>query len=307
MKVVKVGTRSSQLAVIQTQQVVEQLRKKRPEITFELILFETAGDQRLDVPLAQLASGIFLNELEEALINEQIDFAVHSLKDMPIEGPRELCIAAFPQRENPADALLTRTNQCLSELPAGAVIGTSSMRRSAQVKQLRPDLQTEIIRGPIDRRIQQLKEGKYDGIILAMAGLNRLGIGLDLVSEELPITNFTPAMGQGALAIQCRREDKAILEIVQEIHDKDTERAVAVERGFQAKFAEGDRLPLAALATSQGGNIQATASLLSLDGQVTYQATASGQSEEHVSQALADQLTAQPGVIALLKQLEQQQ
>lgn len=255
MRTFIVGTRKSKLALIQTKWVVDQLRKAGISNPIQIKEIDTIGDQNVHVALPKLGGGVFLEELEQELLNETIDFAVHSLKDIPSTLPAGIRIASFPEREDHRDAFLQTKGVTLEKLPPGAVIGTSSLRRTAQLLRVRPDVEPRWIRGPIDARIQQMVDGDYDAIVLAMAGLKRLSIGQDYIAEILPTETFLPAMGQGALAIECRDTDAEVIGILGKVNSQQTEEAVQTERIFAQYFHEGDRAPVGAYAYVENGVI----------------------------------------------------
>src|SRR5690625_3141011 len=231
MRELVVGTRGSKLALVETHWVVQQLEQAGIPNPIRVKEIKTKGDKKLYVSLPELGGGgAFLAEIEHELLEGEIDFVDHRLKDIPVQLLEGLTITSIPEREHAGDVLLNKTKQTLAELPEGAVIGTSSLRRVAQLLRVRPDLQTNWIRGPIDSRIEQMKEGKFDAIILAKAGFNRLNIGQDFIAEQLPVETFVPAMGQGALAIECRANDVDSRYILSKINDDVTEKAVMAER-----------------------------------------------------------------------------
>lgn len=242
-KIVRVGTRKSPLALSQTKMVITELEAKLPEIRFELMELGTKGDRDKKTALNQFGQqGIFTDEIGQAIIAGQIDFAVHSLKDMPAELGQGLILASHPKRENPFDSLIMREATKIEELPVGGVIGTSSLRREIELLRLRPDLTPVSIRGNIDQRLKQLAEGHFDGIILANAGLNRLGwknqegFSVQSFTKE----SFIPSVGQGILALECREDDLPLQRLLSRIADEDTMRCAAAERAFLAGMAEGD-------------------------------------------------------------------
>lgn len=288
-----VGTRKSKLALIQTNWVIEQLREAGVEHPIRIKEINTMGDQRLNVSLPQLGGGgVFLEEIERELIDQKIDFAVHSLKDIPAELPAGLTIASIPEREDHRDALLHKDGLGLMKLPVGAVVGTSSVRRVAQLKKQRPDLKTKWIRGPIDSRIDQMLEGNYDAIVLAMAGLNRLAIGQDLITEQLDAETFLPAMGQGALAIECRESDLEVIGILGKINDDNTMKAALSERKFSNHFEEGEQAPIGAYAYVEGDVVHLHGMVMNTTGATTIEHKASGTEIDAVAREVAEALIA---------------
>jgi hydroxymethylbilane synthase len=247
MKTIRVGTRQSQLALTQTEWVCEQIRKLDPNIRIETVKIVTKGDRILDVALSKVGGkGLFIKELEQALLDKTVDFAVHSMKDMPAEMPDGLMIAAVPKREDVRDVVITKHHRKFSELPDRAVVGTSSLRRSIQLQQYRPDLTIVPLRGNIDTRLRKLNEAQdppLDAIVLAAAGLERMGWA-DRISERLPVDICIPAVGQGALAIQCRSEDTELRELLGRLNDSPTARAVMAERTFLARLNGGCQIPI---------------------------------------------------------------
>ncbi|NPB05562.1 MAG: hydroxymethylbilane synthase, partial [Aquificae bacterium] len=213
-KKLRVGTRRSKLALWQTNFVVHLLRLFDPSLEVEVVPITTKGDKILDSPLSKIGDkGLFTKEIEEKLLRKEIDFAVHSLKDLPTTLPEGLTIAAYTMRDFPFDALVSREGKTLKELPEGAVVGTSSLRRRAQLKRLRPDLVVKDVRGNVDTRLRKLDEGLYDALILAQSSLERLGWG-DRITEVLDY--FIPAVGQGIIAVEAREEDKELLQLLRE-------------------------------------------------------------------------------------------
>lgn len=246
------ATRPSALARAQTAWVLAALRRIRPDVESEEVVISTRGDRSPDQPLPSLGAlsggkGVFTAELEAALLAGRVHAAVHSLKDLPIELAPDLAIGCIPVRADPRDVFVSPAGARLSELPVGARIGTSSMRRAVQLARLRPDLQIVPIRGNVDTRIQKAHRGEVDGVILAAAGLQRLGLE-QAITEWLPVEVMLPAPGQGALAIQCRAGDDFTLEILSAIEDPSARRSTAAERAFLAGLGAGCSLPVAALA-----------------------------------------------------------
>lgn len=294
MREIIIGSRKSKLALIQTNWVIDQLRKSSVQNVFTIKEISTKGDKNLNVSLPALGGGgVFLEELEHQLLQGDIDIAVHSLKDIPVKLPEGLIIASIPQREDHRDAYISKANTPFNELPQGAIIGTSSLRRAAQLLAQRPDIQTQWIRGPIDSRLKQLAEGPYDAIILAVAGIKRLGIGENVITEYLPENTYVPAVGQGALAIEARENDYEVLELLGLIHDKKTAKAVITERLFLNEFKDGDQAPIGGYAEVTSQNINLRGSVISLDGKIVLQATATGDKPELVAKEVADILIEQ--------------
>jgi len=266
-----IASRGSQLALWQARWVAAQLTAAGHPCRIEII--KTTGDKITDVPLAKVGSkGLFTKEIEEALLDGRADVAVHSLKDLPTELPEGLVLAAVPEREDPRDAVVGRK---LAELPLGARVGTSSLRRAAQLRQLRPDLQVESVRGNLDTRLRKLDEGQYDAILLAAAGLKRLGWG-DRIAEILAPEQMCPAVGQGALAIETR----AGFEKVALLDHADTHTAVVAERGVLAALGGGCQVPIGAYATVSGGRVRVLAIVAAPDGTQVIRAEAEGPAAE---------------------------
>lgn len=301
MRDIVVGSRNSKLALIQTKWVIEALREKGVKESFSIKEIMTKGDKNLHVSLTKLGQGgVFLQEIETQLLHGEIDFAVHSLKDVPVTVPKGLTIASIPKREDHRDAYIAKHHIPFEKLPSGAVIGTSSIRRQAQILAKRPDLEARWIRGPIDQRIKQLEEGSFDAIILAVAGLKRLGIDLKHITEYLPENDFMPAMGQGALAIECREDDEQTMELLSLIHDVDTANSVYAERLFLEAFAEGDQAPLAAYANVKDGKVHLRGRLFSLNGKTMLEHEAIGTNPDEVAKDVATALK-QQGADALIQ------
>ncbi|QZT36072.1 hydroxymethylbilane synthase [Halosquirtibacter xylanolyticus] len=258
-RVIRVATRPSLLAKTQTEQTVELLKAKNPDIEFQIKTFSTKGDRVLDRSLTQFGTtGLFVKELEMAMLEGEADIAVHSLKDVPSINPPEFILAAYAPRENSCDVLITRLGESLSELKENFILGTGSPRRRVQIAQIRPDVTFKEIRGNIDTRIQKLKNGEYDAILLAAAGMNRLNIPFES-KDTLDLDIMTPAIGQGAIAIECLKDDHETIKIVSSINDHDTEKAVLAERAFMAEIEGGCKFPLAAHAICKNDQITMTA------------------------------------------------
>ncbi len=263
--ILRVGTRASRLALAQTGQVAERLRQAGHDVVIETI--STSGDTRGDQPVAVLGNdGVFVRELERALLDGRIDVAVHSLKDMPTAPVEGLVIACVPARATPFDAIVSLAHQSLAALPPGAVVGTSSIRRVMQLAALRPDLVVKPIRGNVDTRLGKLDAGDYDALVLAAAGLERIGLG-ERVTALLEPPAFWPAVGQGALGLQVRANDGPSRDAVGVLDDPDTHVSVLAERMCLAQLAGGCLVPVAGFASIEGGNLRLGAQVLELHEQ----------------------------------------
>ncbi|WP_067926527.1 hydroxymethylbilane synthase [Alicyclobacillus shizuokensis] len=252
MPTIRVASRRSQLAMTQTRWVMEQLRAAHPDINFEIVPVVTKGDRVQGVSLSQIGGkGLFVSEIEQTLLDGRADFAVHSLKDVPAELAPGLTLAAMPRREDPSDAWISRTGVGLHELPAGSRVGTSSLRRAAQLQELRPDLLIEPLRGNIDTRLRRLREGDVDAIVLAAAGLVRMRWEAE-ITLRLPPNTFIPAVGQGVLAVECREDDSPLLSLLRLIADAQTEAAATAERAFLARLGGSCQVPIGAFACPNG-------------------------------------------------------
>jgi hydroxymethylbilane synthase len=260
------ATRPSALARRKTQRVIQLLQAAHPGLACHEDVITTAGDRVLDRPLPEIGSkGLFTRELEDALQSGKVQAAVHSLKDLPVEETPGIVIAAIPERESAYDVLVSRDARTLSTLPEGARVGTGSLRRTAQLLARRPDLTIWPLRGNVDTRLRKVLGGEYDAILLAQAGLTRLGLQKH-ISEVFPLDVMLPAPGQGALAVQCRAEDIDTLALLAAIHDPLTAAGVAAERAFLSGLGGGCSLPIAAFAEKNNGTIILTGAVLSTDG-----------------------------------------
>jgi hydroxymethylbilane synthase len=266
-KCVRVGTRESQLARLQTDIVIAALSGKFPELKFEVVPITTGGDKVLDRPIAELGGrGVFVKELEDALYADRVDFVVHSLKDLPTELPKDLILACVLDREDPRDVLVSNNDTLLKKLPEGTRVATSSRRRTAQIKALRTDLEFCDIRGNIPTRLRKQEEGQCDAMILAAAGLLRLGLA-SRITEYLDMAISTPAVGQGALAVECREGDTAVLDFLRIIEDKQVRAEITAERAFLDKLGGGCSVPVGALGqTLRDGRLRLTGCVAALDG-----------------------------------------
>jgi len=264
--ILRIGTRGSQLALRQSEWVKEQMEAEHPGLRVDLVRIKTTGDKILDAPLSQVGGkGLFVKEIEDALLEEKVDLAVHSMKDVPAELPVGLFLAAFPQREDPADALISAKGQSLDQLPRQARIGTSSLRRGAQLLHIRPDLRLVPLRGNVDTRLRKLESGDLDAIILAAAGLKRLGL-FGRITQIIPSHQILPAVGQGALGLEARRDDAQTLTLLQFLNHESTEVAVSAERAFLKELEGGCQVPIAGFASLNGTNLHLRGMVASLDG-----------------------------------------
>ncbi len=293
-----IGTRSSKLALWQADYVMDCLQKKYPELHVEKKLMTTKGDKILDAPLAKIGGkGLFTKELEQDMLEGGIDIAVHSLKDMPTEVPDGLIITAITKRYDPGDAFVSNKVKSLAELPQGAVVGTSSLRRKAQLLHARPDLVVKDLRGNVNTRLRKLDAGEYDAAILAVAGLRRLGFG-GRITEVLPKSMILPAVGQGALAIEAREDDAETRELVAFLNDEATVACAKAERAFLARVEGGCQVPVGVYATPEDSGLHVEAVIASLDGKRLYRDHVSGQVKdaEPLGTELADKLLDMGGI-----------
>ncbi|MGH1392929.1 MAG: hydroxymethylbilane synthase [Trichormus sp.] len=278
-RTIRIGSRKSQLALVQTYWVREQLQKSYPDITFEVHTMSTQGDNILDVALAKIGDkGLFTKELELGMINQEIDFAVHSLKDLPTNLPEGLALAAITERENPADALVVYEkfkDKQIDTLPPGAVVGTSSLRRLAQLRNKFPHLTFKDVRGNLNTRLAKLDAGEYDALILAAAGLQRLGMG-DRVHQILPKEVSLHAVGQGALGIECRGDDTELISLLKVIEHPETRDRCLAERSFLRSLEGGCQVPIGVNTEIDGENLTLTGVVASIDGQNLVKDTVSG-------------------------------
>lgn len=288
MRKLVVGSRKSNLALTQTNWVINQLKQAGVENDFEVKKIVTKGDRILDVTLSKVGGkGLFIKEIEEAMYNKEIDLAVHSMKDMPSAMPEGLIITTIPAREDHRDAFLSKGNIRLKDLPKGAIVGTSSLRRAAQIQAVRPDVTIKWIRGNIETRIRKLKEEDYDAIVLAVSGLKRVGLSETLITEYLEPDVCVPAVGQGALAIECRSDDDELKKLLATIHDEDTARTVTAERTFLHLLEGGCQVPIGGYAYLQGESIVLTAFVGTPDGKTVLKEVVQGSDPEAVGRKAA--------------------
>ena len=290
---ITIGMRASKLALWQAEFVAGELQKHHPSVTVVLKKMTTKGDKILDAPLAKIGGkGLFTKELEQAMLAGDIDIAVHSLKDMPTEIPAGLIIGAITARLDPGDAFVSNRYAAIEELPAGARVGTSSLRRRAQLLAVRPDLVLLDLRGNVNTRLEKLDAGEFDAVVLAAAGLRRLGLG-DLIRSVLPRAMMLPAVGQGALAIECRADDAEIRAAIDFLCDADMTAAAAAERAFLRRVEGGCQIPVGVYAEiGDGEMLYVDAMIASVDGMRVCRSRASGRPAQaaQIGVALAEEL-----------------
>lgn len=294
---VVLGTRGSRLAVQQSEWVQGQLQALAPHVKVTLRKIHTSGDKILDVPLAQIGGkGLFVKEIEEALLRGEIDLAVHSMKDVPTELPEELAILCVPQREDPRDALISRDGRSFMDLPRSARIGTSSLRRQSQLLHARPDIKISMLRGNLDTRLKKLREGQFDAIVLAAAGLRRLDWAHE-ITEYLESDICLPAIGQGALGIEGRKDDRFIHSLLSGLDHAPSKTAVLAERALLHRLQGGCQVPIAAYATVAGTKVSLEGLVSSVDGKELLRETAEGTIEdpESIGIQLAERLLTRGG------------
>ncbi len=269
-----VGTRDSILARLQTDLALKAISKRFPEIEFEIIAVKTSGDKILNKPLAELGGrGVFVKELEESLLERSVDFVVHSLKDLPTAMPEGLILAATIDRADPRDVLVSKNGQTFATLPSGSKVATSSRRRAAQLNAIRTDLQFTDIRGNIQTRMRKLDEGQCDAMVLAAAGLIRLGLE-NRISQFFEFDQSTPAVGQGAMGIECREDNERVLQILREINEADVWSCTTAERAFLNKLGGGCSVPVGAIASVvAAGQIELKVCVAALDGKQVFKSS----------------------------------
>lgn len=296
-----IGTRGSQLALAQTNQIIEALKKVKRQYRYENVVIRTQGDRMHDLgSTAVEGKSLFTKEIEEALAEGRIDIAVHSMKDLTTELPAGLVIAAVPERANPRDVLISRNNTKFEKLPGGAQVGTSSSRRRAQLLAARGDLEIVEMHGNVDTRLHKLAKGEYDAIVLAAAGIIRLGLEKH-ATEFLSTDLMLPAVGQGALAVQCRDEDTETKDLLSNIDHKETRRAVAAERAFARRLGADCRTPIAAYAQAESGELAIDGMVASQNGRLTVRSriVSKDPDPEKVGVELADALLNKGAAIIL--------
>lgn len=278
----RIGTRGSALALAQAREVCQRLMDAHQlaETQLETVVIRTSGDRIQDRPLSEAGGkGLFTKEIEEALLSRAIDLAVHSMKDMPTQLPAGLIVAAYLPREDPRDAFVSLTWSALAELPNGAIVGTSSLRRAAQVRRLRPDLKVVAFRGNVDTRLRKLEEGVADATLLACAGLKRLGLG-GRITSPVPIDMMLPAVAQGAIGVEARAGDETVNKLVAPLNHEPTAICIAAERAFLGRLDGSCRTPIAGLATLQSGRLTLRGQILTPDGSQSHETSREGLPQE---------------------------
>ena len=302
MKILKIATRQSPLALWQAEHIRARLEAMHADLKVELVTFVTQGDKILDTPLAKIGGkGLFVKELEEALLDGRADLAVHSMKDVPMALPEGLTLAVICEREDPLDAFVSNTYNSFAELPHGAKVGTSSLRRKCQILKQRPDLEIIDLRGNVGTRLSKLDAGLYDAIILASAGLKRLGLA-DRIRHTLQLEISLPAVGQGALGLECRAADQAVLDLILPLLHDETYICVRAERAFNAYLEGGCQVPIAGYASLSQGQLHIEGRVGSVDGATLLKVELKGTPEqaEQLGEILAQKLLEQ-GAGDLLK------
>ena len=290
-KVLRIATRKSALALWQANHVQALLHQAHTDLEIELVKIVTEGDRILDRPLSEIGGkGLFLKELERAMLNGEADLAVHSMKDVPAKMAEGLVLDAVLPRANPYDALVSRHNKLLSDLPAGSRIGTSSLRRRSQLLALRPDLKVTDLRGNVDTRLRKLDEGQYDAIILACAGLERLGLG-ERITETLQLPDWLPASTQGIIGLQCRQDDRVTGSLIEPLADADAMVVASAERAVARVLEATCQVPLAVHAVLDNGMVKLKSMVSSLDGQEAVRAEGEARAADAV--ALGEQIAAE--------------
>ena len=294
-KTLKIATRQSPLALWQANYVKDRLQQLYPDLTIELVPMVTKGDVILDSPLAKIGGkGLFVKELENALLNKEADIAVHSMKDVPMQFPEGLGLAVICQREDPRDAFVSHSYRTFAELPQGAVVGTSSLRRQCQLKALRPDLDILSLRGNVGTRLSKLDNGDYDAIILASAGLIRLGLA-DRIASFIDVEQSLPAAGQGAVGIECRTDDMQVQALLAPLADAETTYCVRAERAMNNHLQGGCQVPIGGYAVLQQGQLYLRALVGDIDGSriIRAEGKSAVENAEVLGVKIAEQLLAQ--------------
>jgi hydroxymethylbilane synthase len=291
VKSLRIGSRGSALALWQANHIRQRLRENCG-VESEIVTIRTSGDRLEQAPIGQIGlKGVFIKEIEDALLGRRVDLAVHSMKDVPTEIPKGLAFPAITKREDVRDCLVSRGGKKLAELAPGARVGTSSLRRQAQLRHYRPDLELHDLRGNVDTRLRKLDAGEFDAIVLAMAGIERLGQGAK-ISETISPEVMLPAVGQGALGIECRSDDKEVFRLLQKLDDDETRAAVTAERTLLSELEGGCQVPLGAWGRIENQKLLLEAAVLSADGAECLRRKSSGDVAEaaEVGRRLAQEL-----------------
>ncbi|NOX38171.1 MAG: hydroxymethylbilane synthase [Calditrichaeota bacterium] len=297
IKVIRIGTRGSPLALWQARWVEQRLRQHHPDRSFELVIIRTTGDKILDTPLSKIGDkGLFTKELDRALLNNRIDLAVHSLKDVPTRIPDGLCIAAVTERAEVRDALISRDGRLLDDLPRGATLATGSLRRKAQLLAYRPDFQIVDLRGNLNTRMRKFQQSSWQGMILAAAGLHRMGWSAE-ITQLLPLEIMLPAVGQGSFAVICRQSDAETRELLAPLDHRPSRLGTAAERALLFTLEGGCQIPIGAYGRLDGNRLVLDACISSLDGQtlIRDQLVGDPDAPEALGQKLAQRLLNQGG------------
>lgn len=307
MRKLVVGSRRSKLALTQSQQFIDKLKKVDPDLDIEIKEIVTKGDQIVDKQLSKVGGkGLFVKEIQNELFNQDIDMAIHSLKDVPSIIPEGLTLGCIPDREVPFDAYISKNHTPLSELSEGSIVGTSSLRRGAQILSKYPHLEIKWIRGNIDTRLKKLETEDYDAIILAAAGLRRMGWSDDIVTTYLDKDVLLPAIGQGALGIECRSDDKELLELLKKVHNHDVAQCVTAERTFLSEMDGSCQVPIGGYATIDGEQqIEFTGLIMTPDGKERYEHTANGSDPVKLGQEVSRVLKEQ-GAYEIIRKLNEE-
>lgn len=301
-KILRIATRKSPLALWQAEFVRDSLIQHYPDLQVELVKMVTQGDKILDTPLAKVGGkGLFVKELEQGMLRDEVDIAVHSMKDVPVELPEGLHLSVICEREDPRDAFVSNNFASLESLPQGARVGTSSLRRQTQLKAVRPDLKILDLRGNVNTRLKKLDDGQYDAIILAAAGLIRLGFD-ERIKQAIDSSVSLPAIGQGAVGIECRTEDKDINELISVLNHPQTRTCVMAERSMNTRLEGGCQVPIGGYAILEGNELYLRGLVGKPDGSEVVRGEVRGQPEdaETLGKALADDLLSR-GADVILK------
>ncbi|ANQ64487.1 hydroxymethylbilane synthase [Staphylococcus equorum] len=308
MRKLIVGSRRSKLAITQSQQFIEKLKAVDSELDIEIKEIVTKGDRIIDKQLSKVGGkGLFVKEIQNELFDHGIDMAIHSLKDVPSVIPEGLTLGCIPDRENPYDAYIAKNHVPLHELPDNSIVGTSSLRRGAQILAKYPKLQIKWIRGNIDTRLSKLETEDFDAILLAAAGLKRMGWSDDIVTTYLDKETLIPAIGQGALGIECRADDEELLALLKQVHNEDVADCVTAERTFLERMNGSCQVPIGGYATkSNDGTIEFTGLIMSPDGKERYEHTERGENPVEIGEKVTEVLNAQ-GAYEIIKALNEEQ